>query len=331
MAMNGKVIRSLLRDYMKRNTNRRPSALISMDTPQLDHIPADGAVVSWFGHSAFFLQLGGQKLLIDPMLGKAPSPLPIFGSSRYSGKPPIEVSQLPQIDAVLISHDHYDHLDAGTIKGLKNKVKRFFVPIGVAARLVKWGISPDHIQELNWWEETTYEGLKLACTPARHFSGRGLFDRDSTLWCSWVIEGGDTKVFYSGDSGYDDHFREIGERYGPFDLTLMECGQYDERWSAIHMMPEETVQAHIDVNGRILIPVHWGAFTLALHTWTDPIDRAIRAAAGREVLVATPRIGQLMNINGTEYPSEAWWRASVDERLRGHTSNSMNPRRYNRE
>ena len=264
--------------------------------------------LTWFGHSAALLQLDGQTLLLDPMFGAVPSPFPIIGGKRFSDKLPFEIEQLPMIDAVLISHDHYDHLDYGSIVKLKDKVKRFFVPLGVAPHLVKWGIEPSRIEEHDWWDEFSYEELKLACTPARHFSGRGLTDRDATLWCSWVIQGRAAKIFFSGDSGYGPHFKEIGDKYGPFDLTLMECGQYDERWAAIHMMPEETVQAHLDVRGKIMIPIHWGAFTLAMHDWTDPVERAMKAAKERNARISTPKIGETVFLQAAAYPSSAWWR-----------------------
>jgi len=263
--------------------------------------------LTWFGHSAVLMQLDGKTILLDPMLGKAPTPFPGFGGKRFSSKLPVEIEQMPSIDIVLISHDHYDHLDYGSIVKLKDKVRQFHVPLGVGAHLVSWGVSPSIIEEHDWWDELECEGLKLACTPARHFSGRSLM-RDVTLWCSWVINGSETKVFFSGDSGYGPHFKEIGAKYGPFDLTMMECGQYDERWAAIHMMPEETVQAHLDVKGKVLIPIHWGAFTLAMHDWTDPVERAVKAAKHREARISTPKIGETVLIGSPVFPSSPWWK-----------------------
>nr|WP_082360789.1 MBL fold metallo-hydrolase [Bacillus sp. FJAT-28004] len=299
----------LLVQFMKGNKMARPSKAVRIEP--LSNV-YDGEKqqpkLTWFGHSAALLQLDGKTLLLDPMFGKAPSPFPFIGGKRYSDKLPFEMEQLPMIDAVLISHDHYDHLDYGSIVKLKDKVKRFIVPLGVAPHLVKWGVDPSRVEEHDWWDEFTYEGLQLACTPARHFSGRSLTDRDATLWCSWVIHGRETRVFFSGDSGYGPHFKEIGDKYGPFDLTLMECGQYDERWAAIHMMPEETVQAHLDVRGKIMIPIHWGAFTLALHDWTDPVERAVKAAKERNARISTPKIGETVFLQADAYPSSAWWR-----------------------
>jgi L-ascorbate metabolism protein UlaG (beta-lactamase superfamily) len=231
----------------------------------------------------------------------------MIGSKRYSVTLPIEPEHLPPIDAVILSHDHYDHLDYHSIQKLKDKVGKFIVPFGVGSHLVRWGVHPAKISEYDWWSELELDGLKLVCTPARHFSGRSLFNRDSTLWCSWVIMGQQTRIFYGGDSGYAPHFKEIGEKYGPFDLTFMECGQYDERWPAIHMMPEETVQAHIDVLGKLMIPIHWSAFTMALHDWTDPIERVTKAAKERNVNISTPRIGEAVNVGSAEYPASVWW------------------------
>lgn len=264
--------------------------------------------ITWFGHSAFLLKINGLTLLLDPMFGRSPSPFPLFGPKRYSTQLPIGIKELPAIDAVILSHDHYDHLDYGSIIKLKSKVKQFIVPLGVAGHLVRWGIDPAIIQEHDWWDEFTFRGLTLASTPARHFSGRGLGGRDSSLWCSWVILSEQTRLFFSGDSGYGPHFKEIGSKYGPFDLTLMECGQYNERWAGIHMMPEETVQAHLEVRGKLMIPIHWGAFSLALHSWIDPVERAVSEAVKLNAAIATPRIGETVVIGTPTYPNSVWWK-----------------------
>ncbi|MDB5261325.1 MAG: rane protein [Adhaeribacter sp.] len=207
--------------------------------------------ITWFGHSAFLIQIDGKRLLIDPMLGNVPSPISFVGTQRFSKTLPIAISDLPAIDAVLISHDHYDHLDYGSIRELKDKTSHFYVPLGIGAHLEVWGVPAAKITELQWWQEAELQGLKLISTPARHFSGRGLTDRMKTLWTSWVIQGKADSIFFSGDSGYFPGFKEIGDKYGPFDITLLECGQYNELWSNIHMMPEETVQAHLDLKGKV--------------------------------------------------------------------------------
>ncbi|CAI6086869.1 MBL fold metallo-hydrolase [Cohnella sp. JJ-181] len=303
---------SMLRDFAKRRPHARPAPgrlpVVKLDTAKIG-ARGDQLRVTWFGHSAALLEIGGRTLLLDPMLGRAPSPFPRFGGKRYAEELPFKIEELPRIDAVIYSHDHYDHLDYGTVLRLQAKVGRFIVPLGVGAHLRRWGVEESRIEERDWHESFEWAGLSLACMPARHFSGRGLAGRDATLWCSWVIEGGGSKVFFSGDSGYGPHFAEIGERFGPFDLTLVECGQYDPRWAAIHMMPEETVQAHIDVRGKALLPIHWGAFTLALHDWNDPIRRAAAEAARRGVTLLSPRIGETVVIDGAGTgPAAEWWR-----------------------
>lgn len=312
MNMNMGTMIGLIRDSMKGNPKRRPNKSIPMKKLDLfQTAPAEQQPsVTWFGHSAFMLELNGKRLLLDPMLGKAPSPFPSIGGKRYSKSPPVKAEDLPSIDAVILSHDHYDHLDYGSILKLKAKVRKFFVPLGVGAHLERWGIEKARITELDWWDEGEFEGIRLACTPARHFSGRSIGDRNSTLWCSWVIDAPQARLYFSGDSGYGPHFKEIGERFGPFDLTMMECGQYDERWKNIHMMPEETVQAHLDVRGKVMIPMHWGAFSLSLHDWTDPIERVSRAAKKMGVALSTPQMGETVQINSDRHPKSAWWRSS---------------------
>ncbi|QMV41894.1 MBL fold metallo-hydrolase [Cohnella cholangitidis] len=315
MGMSMRESGKVLIDFVKGNPKGKPRTPIPIVRLTAEQLQSDGrhAKVTWFGHSAVLVRLDGKTIFIDPMLGRTPSPVPIFGGKRYSRQLPIEIDDLPAIDAVILSHDHYDHLDYGTIRKLKHKVKRFVVPLGVAGHLKRWGVEPGKITEHGWWEEFEFEGLKLATAPARHFSGRSIGDRNFSLWCSWVIMGKQAKIFFSGDSGYGPHFAQIGEKYGPFDLTFMECGQYDKRWSAIHMLPEETVQAHIDVKGNVLIPIHWGAFTLALHDWTDPIERASKAAKERDVALATPRIGEVVSIGAPDRPSDAWWRNAINQ------------------
>jgi L-ascorbate metabolism protein UlaG (beta-lactamase superfamily) len=302
---------SILKDFIRGNPNSKPSQPISIFPADLGRSQESGTRVVWFGHSAFLIEIDGKTLLLDPMFGKAPTPFPWFGNQRYSKLLPIDIDQLPPIDAVLLSHDHYDHLDYGSIQKLKHKVGSFYTPRGVGRHLARWGVDRSKIHEFNWWEETEAVGLKLVCTPAIHFSGRYLLDNNSTLWCSWIIASSEHKLFFSGDSGYGPHFKKIGDTYGPFHLTMMECGQYDERWPAIHMLPEQTVQAQLDVQGKVMIPIHWGAFKLAFHDWTDPIERVIQAAKERGVAIATPRIGEVVNVNTSQYPAAIWWKSYI--------------------
>ena len=261
----------------------------------------------WFGHSAFLLQMEQKTILIDPMFGDVPAPHPVLGTKRFSKELPIEIEKLPHIDAIIISHDHYDHLDYGTIKKLKDKVGMFYTPLGVGAHLLEWGIEKERIVELNWWEEVAYEELTFICTPARHFSGRGFGDRLSTLWSSWVIHSKNTNLFFSGDSGYGPHFKEIGDKYGPFDFAMMECGQYNELWPDVHMFPEETAQAGLDVKAKKIMPIHWGAFKLAMHTWTDPIERISKKAKELQIDLVAPKIGEIIVIDDTTKMNSPWW------------------------
>lgn len=306
MSFKPKDIISLMTDYFKMKSKLRPIKDLPVVLSNKDNEALES--VTWFGHSASLLKIEGKKLLLDPMFGDASSPFPLFNSKRYSGAFSLERDDLQEIDAIIISHNHYDHLNYKSIMQLKNRAKHFYVPTGVAQYLIKWGGSPSKISEHNWWDEITFDNIKLVCAPARHFSGRGMTDRDRSLWCSWLILGQETKIFFSGDSGYAPHFKEIGDKYGPFDLTLMECGQYDLRWSAIHMLPEETVQAHIDVKGELLLPIHWGAFTLALHEWSDPIERVTKEANRLGVKITTPQIGESITLKSTDYPLSAWWK-----------------------
>ncbi|MBE7129483.1 MBL fold metallo-hydrolase [Bacillus mycoides] len=306
VSFNPKDIIGLMTDYFKMKTKLRPVKNLPIVLSNKNNESLES--VTWFGHSASLLKIEGKKLLLDPMFGDASSPFPVFNSKRYSGAFSLEREDFKEIDAIIISHNHYDHLNYKSIMRLKDRAKHFYVPIGVARYLIKWGVSPNKISEHNWWDEITFDNIKLVCAAARHFSGRSMTDKDRSLWCSWLILGQETKVFFSGDSGYAPHFKEIGNKYGPFDLTLMECGQYDTRWSAIHMLPEETVQAHIDVKGELLVPIHWGAFTLALHEWSDPIERVTKEANRLGVNITTPQIGEAITLKSREYPTSAWWR-----------------------
>jgi L-ascorbate metabolism protein UlaG (beta-lactamase superfamily) len=300
---------TIIKDLIKGNPKRKPKGPIPIEFLDNDTLNDNQETrVVWFGHSTLLVEIEGKRLLLDPNFANSPSPFPLIGGKRFSKVLPIEPERLPPIDVVILSHDHYDHLDYRSIMQIKDTTSLFCVPLRVGNRLKRWGISKEKIKEFDWWNELDFAGVTLACTPSRHFSGRGLFDRNKTLWCSWAILGRQTRIFFSGDGGYGSHFAEIGEKYGPFDLTLMECGQYDKRWSDIHMMPEQTVQAHLDVKGNRMIPIHWAAFSLAFHDWTEPIERITKAARERNVDVLTPKIGEFVNIRSAEYPKSNWWR-----------------------
>ena len=299
---------SIMIDFIKGNPNGQPNQNIDVLKIDSTTIAKNKLInqITWFGHSAILLELDKNKILIDPMLSNVPSPLPILGPERYSKELPITIDKLPFIDAVIISHDHYDHLDYESIQKLKKKVNHFYVPLGVDAHLIEWGIDTSKITALDWWETAKVNEVDLVFTPSRHFSGRGLGDRFSTLWGSWVLKGKKDNIFFSGDGGYGPHFKEIGDKHGPFDFSMIECGQYNKNWADIHMMPEESVQAAKDLKSSIMMPIHWGAFTLSLHDWTDPIERVIKAANDLEIPISTPMIGQPFNWK-TEVIISTWW------------------------
>lgn len=262
--------------------------------------------VSWMGHSSVVINLDGKIILTDPVFENN---VTFIGPNRFNDNLPVNISEFQEIDLVVISHNHMDHLNYETIRQIKDKVKVFAVPLGVGLYLEEdCEVDKNKIIELDWWEEARIdEGLFIAATPAQHFSGRGLTDSDKSLWASWVIQGRNHKVYFSGDSGYFNGFEEIGNKYGPFDLTFMECGQYNEKWAKIHMMPEESVKAHIDLKGKIMLPIHWGAFRLAMHDWFDPIERAVKYAGENKVNVTTPMVGEVINIK-EKVPSTHWWK-----------------------
>jgi len=261
------------------------------------------------GHSSVLIQLDGEYVLTDPVFSERASPVQWVGPKRFHPLP-MSVQDLPALKAVIISHDHYDHLDKASVRILDKKVEHFIVPTGVGSHLQNWGVKKDKITELAWWQSFSIGSLQFTATPAQHFSGRGLTDRDKTLWASWVIAGRDVRLFFSGDSGYFGGFREIGERLGPFDLTLIETGAYNDLWSEVHMKPEESVQAHLDLRGRAMVPIHNSTFDLALHDWFEPLERAQLAAEAQGVTLLTPIIGAPVNVH-TPAPTQAWWREFI--------------------
>ena len=265
--------------------------------------------LTWFGHSTFLIEMDGKNILLDPVFGQYAAPHPLLGRKRYNSEMPINIVELPIIDAVIISHDHYDHLDYESIKQLKAKTDRFFVPLGVDNHLERWGVDEAKISKMDWWQEQVFKDLTIVFTPSRHMSGRGLTDQSATLWGSWVIQGKTKNIYFSGDGGYGKHFKTIGEKYGDFDIALMECGQYNVLWADVHLMPEQTVAAAQDVKAKMMVPIHWGAFTLAMHSWTDPIERVTKEAKEMNMPIATPQIGEPIIIGHPDIPKTEWWEA----------------------
>ncbi len=274
-----------------------------MTAKQLQAAP--DVTVFRLGHSTLLLKLRGEFWLTDPVFSERASPFQWMGPKRFH-QSPIGIEDLPPIKGVVLSHDHYDHLDFHAILRLAAKTEHFLTPLGVGDRLIAWGIDAAKVRQLDWWQSTKVDGMEFAATPAQHFSGRGLHDRDQTLWASWVIMADDLRIFFSGDSGYFDGFKAIGDRYGPFDLTMIETGAYDKQWPYVHMQPEETLQAHLDLKGRWLLPIHNGTFDLALHTWHEPFDRITSLAAGKGVKISTPCMGEPLQVR-QPHTGRAWW------------------------
>lgn len=258
------------------------------------------------GHSTILMRLNEEYVLVDPVFSERASPVQWAGPKRFHPTP-ITIEELPNIRAVIISHDHYDHLDKNAIKKLSGKVDNFVTPLKVGDYLIEWGVDASRVTQLDWWESKDIDSLKLIATPAQHFSGRGLFDRDETLWASWVIQTEKRNLFFSGDGGYFSGFKEIGEQFGPFDVTMIETGAYNELWSEIHMSPEESMQAHIDLKGKAMMPIHNGTFDLSLHDWFEPFERISALAKQNNVELLTPTFGDAVTLS--DPVSElAWWR-----------------------
>jgi L-ascorbate metabolism protein UlaG (beta-lactamase superfamily) len=287
--------------------NVAPESVIEtkFDQPKPDILDSTFRV-TWYGHSAILLEFSGKRIFLDPMLGDYAAPVPFFGQ-RFHNSPEFDLEDLGELDAVIFSHDHYDHLDYPTVKAIHEKVGHFYVPLGVGSHLRHWGVPEEKITELDWWQSATLEEFEITTAPARHFSGRSVGDANKTLWASWVINSRDFKLYFSGDGGYGPHFKEIGERLGPFDFAMMECGQYNEFWNQIHMMPEETVQATLDINAKRMMPIHWGSFTLAPHAWIDPAERVLKAANEAGLPLVTPEVGESF-LFASEMPQTYWWR-----------------------
>jgi L-ascorbate metabolism protein UlaG (beta-lactamase superfamily) len=284
-----------------------PVAVQMVTTYNFETAPGTGLAVTWFGHSSFLVEIEGCRILIDPVWGDRISPISIAGPKRWYG-PLIPIGELPPIDAVVISHDHYDHLDYATVRAMKDWTgTTFVVPLGVGSHLEYWGVPASRIVELDWWERTSVRGVQFVATPARHISGRTFGIGDSgTLWSGWAMLGKLRRVYYSGDTGLFPGIKEIGDRLGPFDLALVEAGEYGHWWSDWHLGPEQAVLAHRLVKGGVLVAAHWGLYTLAYHAWTEPIERVLAAAKKSGVQVAAPKPGQTIEPI-TSQPTERWW------------------------
>lgn len=292
----------MIKEYWNNDEERFP--LKTIPTVKFDKQNFKDWDFVWFGHSTILMRVDGKNILIDPVFYKA-SPI-FFGWKAFNYSDMPEISDLPEIDILLISHDHYDHLDYKSILELKSKTKKYLVGLGVKAHLEWWGIESDNVVEFDWYDEEKVNDINIVYTPAQHFSGRWLTDRFSTLWWWWVIKWKESNIYFSWDSWYFDEFKNIWEKYWPFDIAFIENGAYDEMWSSIHMMPEEVVQAWIDIKAKQIVPVHWGKFDLALHSWYEPIDRFINEADKKWVKYIHPKVWEIFN--NSDISKQNWWK-----------------------
>lgn len=270
--------------------------------------PSEKAKFIWYGHSVVFMRMNEQTLLIDPMLGGNTTPIAPIANKRFSENTLQLIDGFPEIDLLLLTHDHYDHLDFDSIQKLKHKTQKYFVALGIKRHLVRWGVAPDLITEFDWWDNQSFENINITFTPTRHFSGRGLTDRNKSLWGGWAFENKNENIWFSGDGGYGQHFKEVGKRLGPFDFGFMECGQYNEEWRPIHLFPNESVQAAIDAGAKKIMPVHWAGFNLSFqHTWYEPGNDFAKFATKKNIDFILPSLGMLFNT--TNDFKEKWWEA----------------------
>lgn len=259
----------------------------------------------WFGHASTLIEIDGLRIMTDPVFSEFASPFQVSPSPRRFHPVPLDLEKMPFIDAVVISHDHFDHLDMATTKAFAARGTHFYVGLGVGAHLERWGVPAGQIHEMDWWEQATLKGVRIVCTPARHYSGRRSMD-NSTLWASWYVQGEKHSAYYSGDTGYASHFSEIAKRLGPVELAVIKVGAYGTTWLDIHMDPESAVQASLDLGARMLFPVHWATFNLSYHSWEEPILRAVAAAKAKKVNLVTPRVGERV-VYGQPFASQRWY------------------------
>lgn len=290
----------------KERTPKSPLPVQPFDAKQF--FQSDGSPrFIWYGHSCILARVQGVTVFIDAMMGPSASPLASLGIRRFSENTLEIIDHLPEIDLMLISHDHYDHLDYHSIRRLKSKVRKYYVALGVKRHLASWDIDPNNIEEFDWWDQQNFQSLDIIFTPTRHFSGRGLTDRLKSLWGGWIIKSDVHNIWFSGDSGYGNHFAEIGKRHGPFDIGFMESGQYNFDWHQIHLFPHESVKAALNAGAKKVMPVHWGAFDLSYqHTWTEPAEKFVEAAAEHMLPFILPPLGATFSIESAY--QEPWWK-----------------------
>ena len=295
----------LLKKYFKKNPDVKPAATLPSVKTDLKNLQFNEPVIIWFGHSSYFIRILNKNILVDPVFSGHAAPVSCMVKA-FEGADVYTPDDFPEIDCLVLTHDHYDHLDYKTILSLKPKLKHIYCSLGLASHLTYWGFDENMITEMDWWQTNKIdEGMFLTAAPARHFSGRGL-KRFKTLWSSFILKTSEYSLYLGGDSGYDTHFKEIGEKYGPFDIVMLESGQYNTAWPLIHMMPEDTVQAAADLKAKLLLPVHWSKFTLAMHPWNEPVKRVLSKAKELDIKVTTPMIGEPVVLSKS-IPVKPWW------------------------
>jgi L-ascorbate metabolism protein UlaG (beta-lactamase superfamily) len=304
----------ILGEFFFRRGRREPSWALPVDSPQpVWATPAaSGFRVTWLGHSTVLLELEGRRVLTDPVFGERASPVGFAGPKRFHPVP-ARIEELPELDAVLLSHDHYDHLCRSSIEALARRRVPIVTALGVGEHLERFGVDPACITELDWHESARVGGVHFTATPAQHFSGRGVAGRNQTLWASWVVATDRRKVFFSGDTGLTPEFERIGQRHGPFDLVMLEVGAFHPAWGHIHLGPENALMAFEMLGGGTLLPVHWGTFNLGLHDWDEPAETLLALATERSARILTPRLGGAFEPEHIERATP-WWRALGHER-----------------
>lgn len=295
----------MMREFFKKHPDTEPPVKLPFVKTDLHQLHYPEPVLIWFGHSSYLLRIAERNFLIDPVFSGNAAPLS-FMVKAFPGANEYKAEDMPPIDYLILTHDHYDHLDFKTVRKLRTKVKQVICSLGVSAHLRHWGFDGEIITELDWWQSLqAEEGITITAAPARHFSGRGI-KRAQSLWSSFIVKTAAHSIYLGGDSGYDEHFKKIGDAHGPFDMAILESGQYNTMWPLIHMMPEETVQAAVDLKAKALLPVHWGKFRLSMHAWNEPVKRILAKADELKMPVHTPRIGQPLYI-GRPFDHDAWW------------------------
>lgn len=305
--MVGNAFKSAVEFLFKSRSGLEPRSLIPSVKTNLKDLSINDEILVWFGHSSYFLQLSGKRILVDPLFSEVSSPV-LFFPKAFAGTNSYKPEDMPKLDYLIITHDHWDHLDYQTVIKLKQKIKKVICPLGVGAHFECWGFKADQIIEMDWGEEICENGIEVHCLPARHFSGRGVF-RNKSLWASFLIKSDHFRIYFGGDSGYDDHFREIGDRFGEIDLAILDSGQHDQNWKYIHMMTDEVIKASKDLKAKAFLPSHICKLCLANHAWDEPLDEISEMAKSEKLSVLTPIIGRRIELKSRKQTANHWWKS----------------------